>query len=408
VSELIRHFFSFFSKNDKELFFDSAATSLKPDLLAATEQKIASFATDIVHRSSHFAGSQATQNFENVRQFIAKKMNADRSEIVFTSGATAGFNIAALSWAEKNLKEGDEIIISIAEHHSSCLPWIEAARRKTATISWAKFDKETYLFDQKDFVFTPKTKVLVVSAYSNVLGPIWKDQQELYDLISRAHSLGIIVVVDGAQQAPFYSIDLKKMDADFYAFSAHKMLGPQGVGVLFVNKRIHSQLSPAFVGGGALDYFFNDTPMYKKMPFFLESGTPPVAAIISFGEVLKKVIPTIDVDIEYKRIVRLMAQFIIFLKTIPGVTVLGNEALLQSDGHLVSFLVDGLHAHDIAEILSAKKVYVRAGKMCAHPLFDYLNCSAALRVSMYWYTTEHEVVQLCSEIADAIARLREL
>jgi cysteine desulfurase/selenocysteine lyase len=408
VSESFRNFFSFFSKNVPRLFFDSAATSLKPDVLIQKQQEVFAEAFEIVHRSSHDLADVATENFELVRKEIAEWLYVEKEEIIFTSGATAALNIAAMSWVERNLQVGDEILISIAEHHSSCLPWIELARKKGANVSWVYFDKTKYHFELDDFVFKPQTKVLVVSAHSNVTGPLWRSEEELAQLIARAHKNGVIVVVDGAQHAPFCGGNIKKLNPDFYAFSAHKMFGPQGVGILYVNKRIFTQLSPVFVGGGIVDSASVNQVMYKKSPSFLEVGTPPVALFLAWGEVFKKIIVPVCAGDQQRRLGLLVAYLCTFLRTIPGITILGNMELLATQGHLVSFVVDGIHAHDLAEVLNAQKVYVRAGMMCAQPLFEYLQVSACLRVSMHWYTTQAEVTALCDALRIAISQLRAL
>ncbi len=408
MSEAFRRFFSFFSKDRHRLFFDSAATSLKPELLIKEQQQVFANASEIVHRSSHELADIATESFELVRKEIADWLRVEQEEIIFTSGTTAGLNIAAMSWAERNLQAGDEIIISIVEHHSSCLPWIELARKKGATVSWSYFDKTKYHFVLDDFVFTSRTKVLVISAYSNVTGPMWQDENDFVQLIANAHQHGVMVVVDGAQQAPFSAGNIKKLNPDFYAFSAHKMFGPQGIGVLYANKRIFKQLDPVFVGGGMVDSASTNQVVYKKSPRFLEAGTPPVALILAWGEVFRKVITPVCVSNEQKRLGLLVVHLCTFLRTIPGVIILGNVELLSTQGHLVSFVVDGIHAHDLAEVLNSKKVYVRAGMMCAQPLFDYLQVSACLRVSMHWYTTQAEVIMLCDSLSDAIAQLRAM
>jgi cysteine desulfurase/selenocysteine lyase len=403
-----RQHFSFFKKNVGAVFLDSAATSLKPDFLGQSLKALYENNIDIVHRSFYEPADRITVEFEAVRSKIAKKMGVSSTEIIFTSGTTAGLNIAAYSWGMKNLTTQDEILISIAEHHSSELCWIEVAKKTGARIRWMTFSPHDYLFDFEGEVISGQTKVIVISAYSNVLGPLWQNDQQIKKFIKKAQDAGAIVVLDGAQHEPFNDVNLAFLNPDFYAYSAHKGFGPQGVGVLFINKRIHHQLQPVFVGGGSVESVLMDEVVYKKSPLFLEAGTPPAAQIIAWGQVIDFIEQNIDKNFHQKRMAQLIIKILNTLSSIDGVVILGNKQLLSSQGHLVSFVVEDLHAHDLAEILSAQKIFVRAGLMCAQPLFEYLSLQACLRVSLHWYTTEEEIDIFCRELVVAVNRLRAL
>jgi len=408
VVHFFRQNFSFFKKNADSVFLDSAATSLKPDILGHALQVIYENSVEVVHRSSYEPADRITVGFEAVRSKIARKMAVLPNEIIFTSGTTDGLNIAAYSWGMKNLVQDDEIVISIAEHHSSALPWIEVAKKTGAQIRWMKFSSFDYTFDFGAEVFSAQTKVIVVSAYSNVMGPLWQDGVQLENFIKRAHAAGVIVVLDGAQHESFNAINLRLLNPDFYAYSAHKSFGPQGVGVLFINKRIHDQLQHVFVGGGSVESVLADEVVYKKSPLFLEAGTPPAAQVIAWGQVIDFIEQNIDKNLHQKRMAALIVKILNTLSSIDAVTILGNKKLLSTQGHLVSFVVDDLHAHDVADVLSAQKIFVRAGLMCAQPLFEYLSLQACLRVSLHWYTTEAEIDVFCSALVLAINRLRAL
>ena len=408
VVHFFRQNFSFFKKNADSVFLDSAASSLKPDILGHALQVIYENSVEIVHRSSYEPADRITVGFEAVRSKVARKMAVSPTEIIFTSGTTAGLNIAAYSWGMKNLMHGDEILISIAEHHSSALPWIEVAKKTGAQIRWMKFSPHDYAFDFEGEIISAQTKVIVISAYSNVMGPLWQNDLQLKNFIKKAHSAGAIVVLDGAQHEPFNSVNLGFLDPDFYAYSAHKGLGPQGLGVLYVNKRIHDQLQPVFVGGGVVESVLMDEVVYKKSPLFLEAGTPPAAQVIAWGQVIDFIEQRIDKNLHQKKMAVLMVKILDTLSSIDGVTILGNKKLLSVQGHLVSFVVDDLHAHDVADVLSGQKIFVRAGLMCAQPLFEYLSLQACLRLSLHWYTTEEEIDKFCDALVLAINRLRAL
>lgn len=397
----------FFEKNEDSVYLDSAATALKPKLLSSALAEVYERGHEIVHRGAHALADVSTERYESVRADIAQDLGVESSEVVFTSGTTAGCNQAAWSWGLCNLHPGDEILVSIAEHHSSALPWLEVARHKGATVRWARFDRTTSLFRDDDFEFKPKTKVLILSAFSNVLGALWQSDEQLRGLIERAHQNGIVVVLDGAQRAPFYKTNLRLLNPDFYMYSAHKMFGPQGLGVLFVNQRMFNQLRPALVGGGTVTFVSQHDVVYKVGGASLEAGTPPVAQIIAWGEVLKWV-RFFDFDVERARLGRLMSQLLEGLNAILGVRILGNQELLRRDGHLLSLVVDDVHAHDIVDILNDHKIFVRAGLMCAQPLHEFLGVSASLRVSLHWYSTEQDIARFCGAFASAVERLRRV
>ena len=406
--ELIRKKIAYFQQFPTSVYLDSAATALKPDLLWHSLRDVYAMGGEIIHRGTHSLVDRATQNYEEIRARFAKRFSVDPSEIIFTSGATAGLNRVACDWGLANLREGDEILTTVVEHHSSLLPWFEISRRTGASVRHVGLRPGSFVFDIDDFVFTLQTKVLVVSAFSNVLGDVWQSHTALKKLIDRAHAAGVVVVVDAAQQAPFYGVNLRELNPDFYAFSAHKMMGTTGLGILFVNKRVALQLQPLVVGGGAVMLVDWKNVHYKKGPEVLEAGTPMAAQVIAWDEVVRWLDSVIDYDVERVRLGGLMKRIVDTVQSLEGGRVLGNSDAIVRDGHLVSFVIDGIHAHDLADLLNSYDVFVRAGTMCAQPLHDFLDIAASVRVSAHWYTSPSDVEKFCSALKASVERLRDI
>lgn len=405
-ARIVKNDVLFLKKNSDVTYLDSAATALTFERYFTTLATLAGEGFTTVHRGSHQFSDKTTVEYEDVRAQIALVHNVLSQEIVFTSGTTAACNQAAWSWGMQYLAAGDEIVVSIFEHHSSYLPWLRVAQEKGAAIRWVYPDHKTLLWRAEDFVFTPRTKVLIISAYSNVCGPVWQTTDLLKKVIEKAHDQNVCVVVDGAQQAPFEQVDLRDLNPDFYMYSAHKMCGPQGVGVLFINQRIAAHLSPAFVGGGVVTSVTPGRSEFLAAPRAFEAGTPAVLPIIAWNETRLWCYEQIDEQQEQRRLAGLMSTIIDDVTQISGVRVLGNIPLLKTSGHLVSLVVDDVHAHDIADMLNEEKIIVRAGLMCAQPLHEFLGVTASLRVSVHWYSTHEDVVRFCHAFKSAVDLLR--
>lgn len=406
--ELIRQKIAYFSQFSASSYLDSAATSLKPDLLWQSLKEVYAQGDEIIHRGTHALTDRATQKYEAARDAFAARFAVDRSEIIFTAGATAGLNRAACDWGLSHLMPGDEILTTVVEHHSNLVPWIEIAARTGAVVRHVDIDPASFLFDLENFIFTPRTKVLVVSAFSNVLGNVWKNFNDLKNLISKAHEAGVVVVLDGAQHAPFYNINLRDLNPDFYAFSAHKMMGPAGLGILFINRRIVGQLKPLLGGGGSVSSVSWNSIVHKKSPEVFEPGTPMAAHVVAWNAVLTWLESSINYDAERARLGGLLAQVVETILSVPGSRILGNVDEMIRSGHLVSFVIDDIHAHDLADVLSSYNVFVRAGTMCAQPLHDFLGVSASLRASLYWYSSQEDIDLFSRALKSAVTRLRGL
>lgn len=422
----------------KELvYLDSAATSQKPQAVIDALTAFYTHDNATVHRVVHDLGEQVTTKYEAVRQKVAQFIGAAHAdEIVFTSGTTAGINMAAESWARANLQKGDEILITQAEHHANFLPWQRLAQQtgvtvRTITIHPERFvlgctnpehqqyDDGSYNYTEQadatevvcaqaqcdyfDSLITPNTKLVAVSMYSNVLGNIWdEDYTLLKQLIERAHAQGAKVLLDVAQVIGHQPFNVQEFPADFVVFSAHKALGPTGLGVLYINRAVHNELVPYHVGGGMVYSVGATQSSWQKMPHMLEAGTPSIAAVIGFGAALDYMNETFDFELMAKHRASLCSALIGGLQQIDGVTILGNIKRLMRGGHIVQFSVAHHHAHDVASYLSMHGIAVRAGHHCAQPLMEVLGVEASVRVSIHAYNNVEDIERLLEVLRAAV------
>lgn len=381
-------------KSQKELIYlDSAATSQKPAEVIEAVGNFYAKDNATVKRGIYDLSEIATQNYEDARRKVADFINASAAEVAFTKGTTDSINIVAQGWGENNISTGDEIVVSELEHHSNFIPWQQLAKRKGAkfVIVPVSADGTLQASDFEKFI-TSKTKLVSVSASSNVLN-IELDVQKITQV---AHAVGAKVLIDAAQYVPHKKIDVKKIGCDFLAFSAHKIFGPTGIGALFVKQDILHEMQPAQFGGGMVfevglqdSTFLND--IHK-----LEAGTPAIAQAVGFAAAIDFVEKNIDFDALQKQESALCKKLIEGLKQIKAIKILGEnnytDVILNgfqdpqnTFGHLVSFTVDGMHAHDVAAYLNQYKICVRAGNHCAQPLHKKLGIDASVRVSFSVY-----------------------
>jgi len=389
-------------KEQKLIYFDNAATTQKPQSVidALTDFYVSTNAP--VHRGIYELSEQATTLYEGVRDKVARFVGAtDRSEIIFTSGATEGINFIADTWGAANLKPGDEIVLTQVEHHANLLPWQRLAKRTGATLKFIKFDTKTFLLEppEKDF-FSGKTKLVAITHSSNVFGHVWPEGS-LELIIKHAHAVGAKVLLDSAQSVPHQSIDLQKLNPDFCVFSGHKMFAPTGVGVLFIKKELHDEIEPYRVGGSMVYEASLESATWKKSPHKFEAGTPPIAQVVGLGAAIDFFHEYVDFAALQKHESALCDAAIKGLSDIDGVKIYGTNA-----SHLFSFTVDGIHAHDIAAMLSEQGIAVRAGHHCAQPLAKLLGLSASVRVSFSLYNTLEEVEVFVRRLKQIIKNFR--
>lgn len=379
------------------VYFDNAATSQKPkQVIDATIEFYTKYNSNI-HRSANAFGERATIAFEDARVKIAKFINAGQEEIIFTSGTTESINFVASTWALDNLKPEDEIVISELEHHSNMVPWQQVAIKTGAKIKLIPvgIDFELDLSDL-DNIITKKTKIVAITHASNVLGV----HINLKPIIRRAKHMGAKVLVDAAQSVPHQKIDVKALDCDFMAFSGHKMLAPTGIGILFIKKEVQDQVKPYQFGGGMVFEVNYDTASWHKNRQKYEAGTQPIAQAIGFGAAIDYFNKKIDMEKLTQHEASLCRRAIDGLQVIGGIKILGPIDKLKESGHLISFVVEGIHAHDVAAYLSDFGICVRAGHNCAQPLAKKIGIEAAVRISFYFYNTEGEVDYFLSKMGE--------
>ena len=367
------------------VYFDNAATTQRPQqVIDALTRTYAEYYGNI-HRAAHFLADKATLAYEDTRLKVRQLINAEtREQIIFTKGATESINLAAFSYGEAFIQEGDEIIVSEMEHHSNIVPWQLMAARKKARIVMLPIDDDgRLLIEQLDFLITKRTRIIAVAHVSNVLGTI----NPVKEIIEMAHARGIHVLIDGAQAVPHLRIDVQELGADFYAFSAHKMYGPNGVGVLYGKMELLEQMPP-YQGGGEMisEVSFAGTT-YNELPYKFEAGTPNISGVIAFGAAIDY-LQNIGLDTVSAVETDLLKYATVELYKIPGIRIYGTQA--QKSG-VISFNVEGVHFFDLGTMLDKFGIAVRTGHHCADPLMNHFGIQGTVRVSFAFYNTKEEV-----------------
>ncbi len=367
-------------------YLDNAATTQRPRQVIDKVVEVYERHYANVHRGIHWLSDQSTDLFEEAREKVRQFINAGSApEVIFTTGCTMAINLVARSWGDANVRAGDEIIITEMEHHSNSVPWHQLAERTGAVVRHVPITEEGLLdLDAFDAMVSERTRLVAITAVSNVLGTI----NPVQEIVRRAHDAGAVALVDAAQSVPHEKTDVQAIDADFVAFSGHKMMGPSGVGVLYGRLALLEAMPP-FLGGGSmirrvtLDGFEPADPPAK-----FEAGTPPIVPAIGLGaaiDYLNKI--GLDKIHEYERFLTTQAHAV--LEEVGGVRFLGPAP--EKKAGIVSFTLDGIHAHDVAQILDRHGVAIRAGHHCAMPLHKRLGIAASNRASFYFYNTPGEV-----------------
>lgn len=380
-----------------QIYFDNAATSQKPQSVIDAISQYYKYENAPVHRGIYSLAEQATILYEQSRATIAEFIGAESNEIVFTKGTTEGINFIASTWASSTLREGDEIILTELEHHSNILPWVRLAQQNKLKIKYIEINQDGTL-DYESYlkILNKRTKLVAFTHESNALGT--KVDAEF--IIKHARNFGSKVLVDAAQTIGHGLVDIKKLQPDFLVFSGHKMLGPTGIGVLYISKYMQEFVEPYQLGGGMVFELGCDIESLRLMPTWLkaphkyEAGTPPIAQAIGLAAAVQYLKEKIDFEQLRDFEAELCARLINGLLKMPRVRILGPIEDLRQKGHIVSFVVDNIHAHDIAAYLDTKNISVRAGNHCAQLLFKKLKIDSSVRVSFYLYNTIEEVDQL--------------
>ena len=393
--------------DDQIVYLDSAATSQKPQQVIDSIKDFYEKYNSNVHRSIHELGESATTFYEQTREKVAKFINALPEEIIFTKGTTEGINFIADAWARHNITQGDQILISQVEHHANFLPWQRVIKEKKGKLKFIKLNKKTFELENVDSenndLFNSRTKLMAVTHNSNVLGSVWNyKNNQLEKLIENAHKVGAKVLIDAAQGIVIKKIDVKKMNIDFLAFSGHKMLGPTGIGILYIKKELHDKVEPYQVGGSMINFVSWDKVEWRPAPNKFEAGTPPIAQVFGLGHAIDYINKTINFDELKKHMAILSSALIDGLEKIDGIKIWGNIEKIREEGHLVCFSLKGIHAHDLSAYLGKKNISVRSGHHCAQPLAELLGIDASLRVSFYLYNTLKDVEIFLKELNNAI------
>lgn len=371
--------------NKPFIYFDSAASSQKPIQVLMKVEQLHNDYYGNIHRAAHFMADKATVEFESVRDKVREFINAERrEEIIFTKGTTESINLAAFSFCEQFLSEGDEIIVSEMEHHSNIVPWQLAALRKKAKIIKLPFsDLGELQIKTLPSLINKKTKLIAVGHVSNVLGTI----NPIVEITKLAHDKNVVVFVDGAQASQHLQIDVQKLDVDFYAFSSHKVYGPNGVGILYGKKHWLEQIPPYQGGGEMISEVSFDGTTFNEIPYKFEAGTPNITSVIAFGAAIDLIN-----EIGMKNITEWEDQLLDYatnqLKQIEGLKIYGQAPQKSS---VISFNIEGVHSYDLGMLLDKMGVAVRTGHLCADTVMQHYGIQGCVRISFGMYNTKEEV-----------------
>lgn len=372
------------------VYLDSAATSQKPIPVIEAVSDYYRQNNSNVHRGVHTLGTRATDAYEGAREKARKFINAKSTqEIVFTRGTTTALNTVAVSYGAANLKEGDEIVISYMEHHSNIIPWQQVAKLTGATLKYLPLQEDgTISLEDARATITSNTKLVSIMYVSNVLGVI----NPIKEIAKIAHENGAVMVVDGAQAAPHIKVDVQDLDCDFFGFSGHKMCAPTGIGVLYGKKHLLENMEPIEFGGEMIDFVELQESTWKELPWKFEAGTPIIAGAIGLGAAID-FLQQIGLDKIEAHEHKLAAYALDKMSAVEGMTIFGPKDPAKRAG-VVTFNLADVHPHDVATVLDAEGIAVRAGHHCAQPLMRWLKVSATARASFYLYNSEEEIDKL--------------
>jgi len=374
------------------VYLDNAATSQKPQVVIETLQKYYSLENANIHRGIHFLSERATQAYEDARAKVRGFLNAAESrEIIFVRGTTEGINLVAQSYGRKFIGEEDEIILSAMEHHSNIVPWQILCEQVGARLRIIPMnDDGELLIDEYERLLSDRTKLVAVTHLSNALGTI----NPIKQIIQIAHRGGVPVLVDGAQAVPHLKVDVRDLDCDFYAFSGHKLYGPTGVGVLYGKASLLDAMPPYQGGGDMIRSVTFEKTLYNVLPYKFEAGTPNIAGGIGLGAAIDYLSQVgLDLVTEYER--ELLDYATEAVSTISGVRIIGTA---REKAGILSFVLEGVHAHDVGTILDQEGIAIRTGHHCAMPVMQRFGVPATARASLAFYNTREEVDALVGAI----------
>ena len=384
-----------------EAYLDNAATSQKPYCVINAVEDFYKHSNANPLRGLYELSVNATDRYENAREAVRKFIHAKESaEIVFTRNATESLNLIAYSYGLSNLREGDEIVVSITEHHSNILPWQMVARSTGAKLVYLECEQDGRITDEAiDKTITEKTRLVAVGEVSNVTGR----RNPVEKIIEKAHSIGAVTVVDGAQSTPHMAVDVQAMNTDFFAFSGHKLLGPMGIGVLYGRRELLEAMPPFLTGGEMIQTVSREGAVWAELPHKFEAGTVNAADAVGLHAAIDY-ITGLGFDAITEREDALTAYAMEGMKKIPHLHLIGSDDPAEHNG-ILNFVIDGVHPHDISAILDADGIDVRAGHHCAQPLLNHLGFRSTTRASLMFYNTEEEVRRLLGSLASVRSRM---
>jgi cysteine desulfurase/selenocysteine lyase len=380
------------------VYLDNAASAQKPRAVLDRMRKAYEEEYANVHRGLHFLANAATEGYEGARETVRNFLNAGSTgEVIFTRNATEAINLVAASYGLAHVRQGDEIILSILEHHSNIVPWHYHRERKGAVIKWAPVDEHgNFLLDEFEKLFTPRTKIVAITHMSNALGTI----VPIKEVVRVAHAHNVPVLVDGSQAAVHLAVDVQDLDADFYVFTGHKLYGPTGIGVLYGKKKWLDALPPYTGGGEMIREVTEDAVSYGETPHKFEAGTPPIVQAIGLAAAIDymRSLGKARIRVHEERLLKLATDR---LARINSLKILGRA---KEKGAIISFEMKGAHPHDVATVIDRSGVAVRAGTHCALPLLNRFGTTATCRASFGLYNTPEEI----DTLADALLKAQDL
>lgn len=388
-------------QNTDRVYFDNAATSQKPKCVIDAVQEFYEKYNANVLRGLYPLSVEATERYENARKTVQRFIHAAcPEEIIFTRNATESMNLVAYSYGMANLKAGDEILVSIMEHHSNILPWQMVSRATGAKLVFLECEPDGTIPKEKmDEAFSEHTKLVAVTQVSNVLGCV----NDIPELVKRARACGAVILMDAAQSAPHMPIDVQKLDVDFVAFSGHKMLAPMGIGVLYGKQELLEKMPPFLTGGEMIETVSRYDAVYAELPHKFEAGTVNAGGAVGLAAAIDY-LESYGMDTLHAVEQELTAYLFRGMNAIPHVHVLGSQ---REDNHtgIVSFTVDQVHPHDISEVLSSDGMDIRAGHHCAQPLHDHLGIHSTARASLMFYNTKEEIDRFLESVSNIRRRM---
>jgi len=387
--------------NKPLIYLDNASTTQKPNqVIDAITDYYRNYNANI-HRAVYALAEEATNAYESTRDKVAKFVNVkNREEIIFVRGTTEAINLVAYAWGRSHVEEGDIIVTTEYEHHSNIVPWQILVKEKGAKLEYICMDDDGQLIlDQLDkYLATGKVKLVTFSLVSNVLGTI----SDAEKIISKCKNAGVLTLIDGAQAVPHMKVDLEKLDCDFFAFSGHKMLGPTGIGVLWVRKSVLETMNPFHGGGDMIREVHKYETTWNDLPYKFEAGTPNIADVIGFGAAIDY-LTNLGIDNIRDHEIELTKYALEKLSNIKGITIYGTKDISKRGG-VISFNFHDVHPHDVAQILDGEGIALRSGHHCAQVLMERLDVAATSRASFYIYNTKEDVDALVNSLGK-VARL---